>query len=66
MPHPHRKLQERGFPGSVIIVRRAVVPLSKTATPSAATVRYETAPGAQAQVDFGQTRVWIADTREVM
>ena len=60
-----RELRERGFSGSVIIVRRAVVPLRKTATPPAATVRYETAPGAQAQVDFGQTRVWIADTSEV-
>ncbi len=60
-----RELQERGFRGSVIIVRRAVVPLRQTATPPAATVRYETAPGAQAQVDFGQTRVWIADAREV-
>ena len=26
-----------------------------------ATVRFETAPGEQAQVDFGQLRVWIAD-----
>ena len=60
-----RELRERGFSGSVIIVRRAVVPLRKTATPPAATVRYETAPGAQAQVDFGQTRVWIADTQEI-
>jgi len=60
----YRELRERGFAGSVIIVRRAVVPLRATATPPAATVRYETAPGAQAQVDFGQTRVWIADTLE--
>ena len=60
-----RELRERGFAGSVIIVRRAVVPLRTTATPPAATVRYETAPGAQAQVDFGQTRVWIADAHEV-
>ena len=60
-----RELQALGFPGSVIIVRRAVVPLRKAAIPPAATVRYETAPGAQAQVDFGQTRVWIADVHEV-
>ena len=62
----YRELRERGFTGSVIIVRRAVVPLRATATPPAATVRYETAPGAQAQVDFGQTRVWIADAHEVV
>jgi transposase len=41
-----RELRERRFSGSVIIVRRAVVPLRKTATPGAATVRCETAPGA--------------------
>lgn len=60
-----RELRERGFPGSVIIVRRAVVPLRKAASPPAATVRYETAPGAQAQVDCGQTRVWISERHEI-
>ena len=49
----------------MIVVRRAVVPLRQTATSSSATVRYETAPDAQAQVCFGQTRVRIADTFEV-
>lgn len=53
-----RELRERGFRGSVIIVRRAVAPLRADRTPTA-TVRCETAPGAQAQVDFGQVRVWI-------
>ncbi len=56
----YRELLERGFTGSVIIVRRAVVPLRQTAAPKA-TVRFETAPGEQAQVDFGQVRVWIDD-----
>lgn len=58
----HRELRERGFTGSVIIVRRALVPLRAVATPTA-TVRFETAPGEQGQVDFGQARVWIADER---
>jgi transposase len=58
----HRELQEQGFTGSVIIVRRAIVPLRATATPTA-TVRFETGPGEQAQVDFGQVRVWIADVQ---
>lgn len=58
----YRELRERGFTGSVIIVRRAVVPLRQTAAPKA-TVRFETAPGAQAQVDFGQVRVWIDDVQ---
>ncbi len=58
----HRELVAyRGFAGSVIIVRRAVAPLRAAAAPSVATVRFETAPGEQAQVDFGQVRVWIAD-----
>ncbi|MHB1225621.1 MAG: IS21 family transposase, partial [Gemmatimonadaceae bacterium] len=56
----HRELREQGFTGSEIIVRRAVRPWRLAAVP-AATVRFESAPGEQAQVDFGQARVWIAD-----
>jgi transposase len=56
-----RELREQGFGGSGVIVRRAVRPLRTAAVPSAATVRFETAPGEQAQVDFGQVRVWIGD-----
>ncbi len=59
----HRELCEQGFDGSVIIVRRAVVPLRQAAVPRVATVRFETPPGEQAQVDFGQVRVWIAEAR---
>ncbi len=55
----HRELRNQGFPGSVIIVRRAISPLRATAT-ATATVRFETGLGEQAQVDFGQVRVWIA------
>ncbi len=57
----HRELREQGFVGSGVIVRRAVQPLRVAAAPSAATVRFETAPGEQAQVDFGQVRTWIGD-----
>lgn len=60
----HRELREQGFRGSEIIVRRAVRPLrsaASSAVPSPATVRFETTPGEQAQVDFGQARVWIED-----
>jgi transposase len=56
-----RELHAEGFVGSAIIVRRAVRPLRVAALPSVATVRFETPPGAQAQVDFGQVRVWIGD-----
>jgi transposase len=58
----HRELVERGFTGSPVIVRRAVAPLRQAATPRA-TVRFETGPGEQAQVDFGQVRVWIGEQR---
>lgn len=56
----HRELREQGFVGSEIIVRRAVRPWRLAATP-VATVRFESAPGEQAQVDFGQVRVWIGE-----
>ena len=58
----HRELLERGFTGSPVIVRRAVAPLRQAATPRA-TVRFETGPGEQAQVDFGHVRVWIGEQR---
>lgn len=57
----HRELKAQGFRGSAVIVRRAVRPLRARAMPRPATVRFETGPGEQAQVDFGQVRVWIAD-----
>lgn len=57
----HRELKAQGFMGSSVIVRRAVRPLRAAAVPRAATVRFETGPGEQAQVDFGQVRVWIAE-----
>ncbi len=57
----HRELKEQGFRGSEIIVRRAVRPLRSAAAPPQATVRVESAPGEQAQVDFGQTRIWIEE-----
>ena len=57
----HRELVAQGFGGSPVVVRRFVRPLRVAATRPAATVRYETAPGQQAQVDFGQRRVWIGD-----
>ncbi|HEY0995665.1 MAG TPA: IS21 family transposase [Gemmatimonadaceae bacterium] len=61
----HRELIAQGFTGSPVIVRRFVQPLRVAARRMAATVRFETAPGQQAQVDFGQRRVWIGDATEV-
>jgi transposase len=58
----HRELQGLGFAGSVQQVRRAIRPWRAEARWAAvATMRYETGPGEQAQVDFGQLRVWIGE-----
>jgi transposase len=54
-----------GYTGSVQQVLRFVRPLRVAARASQATVRFETPPGQQAQVDFGQARVWIADAAVV-
>jgi transposase len=61
----HRELQGLGFTGGVQQVRRAIRPWRAEARWTAmATVRYETSPGEQAQIDFGQLRIWIGE-REV-
>ena len=57
----HRELVAQGFTGSPVIVRRFVQPLRAAARSAVATVRFETAPGQQAQVDFGQRHVWIGE-----
>ncbi len=57
----YRELGERGYTGSSQQVLRWVRPLRVAARQQPATVRFETAPGQQAQVDFGQRRVWIRD-----
>jgi transposase len=58
----HRELQGLGFTGGYLQVQRYLQPL-RTARHWAAlaTTRFETGPGEQAQVDFGQLRVWVGD-----
>lgn len=57
-----RELRAQGFTGGYQQVQRALQPLRTTRQWAArATVRFETGPGEQAQVDFGQLLVWIAD-----
>jgi transposase len=58
----YRELKERGYAGSAQQVLRFVRPLRVAARTPAATSRYETAPGQQAQVDFGQRRIWVGET----
>ena len=61
----HRELVSLGFTGSVQQVRRAIRPWRADARRATiATVRYETGPGEQAQVDFGQLHVWIGEHPE--
>lgn len=63
----HRELQGVGFTGTVQQVRRAIRPWRAEARwATLATVRYETGPGEQAQVDFGQLHVWIGEQRETV
>ncbi|MGH7549080.1 MAG: IS21 family transposase [Gemmatimonadales bacterium] len=57
-----RELTGLGYRGSVAQVHRFVRPLRVAARQARqATVRFETPPGQQAQVDFGQRRVWIGE-----
>ncbi len=54
-------LAERGVEASVRTVQRVVARRRRELLASdVATVRFETAPGRQMQIDFGERRVWIA------
>lgn len=62
----HRELRGLGFDGGYLQVQRYLQPLRAARQWAAvASVRFETGPGEQAQVDFGQLRLWIADTEIV-
>jgi transposase len=55
-------LAERGIDASVRTVQRAVADRRRELRAAdLASVRFETAPGRQMQIDFGERRVWIAD-----
>ena len=57
-------LREQSIDVSLRTVERAVAPWRRLLTAEAkATVRFETPPGRQLQIDFGQLRVPIADER---
>lgn len=61
----HRELQALGFQGGYLQVQRYLQPLrAQHQWAALATIRFETAPGQQAQVDFGQTQVWIGEQGE--
>src|SRR5579859_958720 len=50
-----RELRQRGYQGSATILKDYVQPLRRPQQPKA-TVRFETDPGEQAQIDFGEFR----------
>src|SRR5258708_6193889 len=59
----YRELREAGYEGSARSVRRSVEGQREAARPEVATVRFETGPGEQAQVDWGMINVWIGELR---
>ncbi len=57
-----REVKRKGYQGSARSVRRYIQAWrEELALAAAATARFETAPGEQAQVDWGSTRVWLAE-----
>jgi transposase len=63
----HRELVSLGFSGSYQQVQRFLQPYrAKQKWAELATVRFETAPGEQAQIDYGQLQVWIGEQRETV
>ena len=56
-----------GFNGSYQQVQRLLRPRrARRRWPEAATVRFETEPGEQAQVDYGHLPVWIGEQPETV
>jgi transposase len=63
----HRELVGLGFIGSYQQVQRYLKPFrAQRQWAELATVRFETGPGEQAQVDYGQLRVWIGEQLETV
>ncbi len=60
----HQLLVERGVDADVRTIQRAVASHRKERTTrELATVRFETAPGHQLQIDFGEKWVWVGSER---
>lgn len=58
----YREARALGFTGGYLQVQRHLQPLrAERRWAAEATVRFETGPGEQAQVDFGQCTVWIGE-----
>jgi transposase len=63
----HRELTALGFTGTYQQVQRYLKPQrARRKWSELATVRFETGPGEQAQIDYGQLQVWIGPQRETV
>jgi transposase len=63
----HRELAALGFSGGYQQVQRFLKPRRfQRRWQEAATIRFETGPGEQAQVDYGQLQVWIGEQPETV
>lgn len=63
----HRELAGLGFSGSYQQVQRFLKPYrAQRKWSELATTRFETEPGEQAQVDYGQLQVWIGEQPETV
>ena len=61
-----QELRRRQYAGSYETVKRFVRPLRETQLHAAVTrTRFETPPGLQSQIDWGQARVWLGAQREI-
>ncbi|MHB8928232.1 MAG: hypothetical protein ACYC9Q_11380 [Bacillota bacterium] len=58
-----REIAAQGYTGKITILKDFLKPF-RPAFPSKATMRYETAPGEQAQVDFGTLRYMDGETKK--
>ena len=57
-----RELKAMGYTGTYSAVAKYIAPWRKQWKPDEGpTVRFETGPGGQAQVDWGSLRIWLAD-----
>jgi transposase len=57
-----RELRALGFTGGYLQIQRYLQPIrTERRWAAEATVRFETAPGEQAQVDFGETVLWLGE-----
>ena len=57
-----RELEAMGYTGTYSAVAKYIAPWRKQWKPDEGpTVRFETGPGVQAQVDWGSLRIWLAD-----